>query len=59
MLLGGSCWAEASRYRALRFGEPLPGIDAVFPDELVAEERRYLSSNDHEADRRYYLLTFP
>jgi hypothetical protein len=41
----------ASRYRAMRFGEPPPSIDAVSPDELVAEERRYLSSNAHEADR--------
>jgi amino acid adenylation domain-containing protein len=48
----------ASRYRALRFGDPLPKIDAVLPDQLVDEERRYLSSHAHEADRCYWLREF-
>jgi amino acid adenylation domain-containing protein len=45
----------ASRYRAMRFGEPLPALNAATPDELLDAERRYTASNGHEADRDYWL----
>ena len=48
----------ASRYRALRFGEPLSALDAAAPEELLDAERRYTASNGHEADRRYWLEQF-
>ena len=48
----------ARRYRALRFGEPLAALDAATPEELLDTERRYMSSVNHEADRRYWLEQF-
>jgi amino acid adenylation domain-containing protein len=45
----------ATHYRALRFGEPLPVLDAVTPEELLEAERRYMATDAHEADRRYWL----
>ena len=48
----------AARYRALRFDAPLPALDAATPEELLATERRYAASNDHEVDRAYWLQRF-
>ena len=48
----------ARRYRALRFGEPLPAMDAATPEELLDVERRYSDSSRHEADRSYWLQQF-
>ena len=48
----------ASRYRALRFNEPLCVLDAATPDELLAAERRYTASESHGADRCYWLEQF-
>jgi hypothetical protein len=42
----------------LRFGEPLPALDAVTPEELLKAERRYLASDAREADRKYWLEQF-
>jgi amino acid adenylation domain-containing protein len=44
-----------ARYRALRFGEPLPAVDAATPEELLESERRYMASDAREADRKYWL----
>ena len=41
----------AHRYRALRFDEPLPALDATTPEELLDAERRYTASKGYEADR--------
>src|SRR6185437_14941635 len=48
----------ARRYRALRFGEALPAMDAATPEELLDVERRYSDSSRHEADRVYWLQQF-
>jgi amino acid adenylation domain-containing protein len=48
----------ATHYRALRFGEPLPVLDAATPEELLEAERRYMASDAHEADRKYWLKQF-
>jgi len=48
----------ASRYRALRFGTPVPALNAATPEELLDAERRYDASNDHAADRAYWLERF-
>ena len=48
----------AARYRALRFGEPLPALDAATPEELLEAERRYRASDAREADRKYWLEQF-
>ncbi len=48
----------AARYRALRFGAPLPALHAATPEQLLAVERRYAASHDHEADRAYWLERF-
>jgi amino acid adenylation domain-containing protein len=48
----------AQRYRALRFGEPLPALDAATPEELLEVERQYGVSSNHEADRSYWLQLF-
>lgn len=48
----------AARYRALRFGEPLPALNAATPEELLEFERRYAASKDWEIDRRYWLERF-
>ena len=48
----------AARYRALRFGEPLPALDAATPEELLQAERRYVASDAHQADRKYWLEQF-
>ena len=45
----------AHRYRALRFDEPLPALDATTPEELLDAERRYTASKGYEADRAYWL----
>ena len=45
----------AHRYRALRFDEPLPGLDATTPEELLDAERRYTASKGYEADCAYWL----
>src|SRR6186713_235323 len=45
----------ADRYRALRFDEPLPALDATTPEELLDSEQRYTASKGHEADRAYWL----
>jgi hypothetical protein len=44
----------AARYRALRFGEPLPALAAATPEEIIDRERRYAASRDYEADRAYW-----
>jgi len=41
----------ARRYRALRFGEPLPALAITTPEEQLAAERRYSTSDAHEIDR--------
>ncbi len=48
----------ASRYRALRFGTPLPALEAATHEELLDAERRYATSADHETDRAYWLERF-
>jgi enterobactin synthetase component F len=48
----------ACRYRALRFDEPLTALKAAAPDALLDVERRYAASNQHEADRNYWLERF-
>jgi len=48
----------ARRYRALRFGEPLSALNTATPEELRDIERRYATSDVHEADRRYWLEQF-
>ncbi len=48
----------AARYRALRFGAPLPALHAATPEQLLAVERRYAASNDHNVDRAYWLERF-
>jgi amino acid adenylation domain-containing protein len=48
----------AARYRALRFDEPLPALNATTPEELLNAERRYASSNVHKVDRAYWLERF-
>ncbi|MFZ2105478.1 MAG: amino acid adenylation domain-containing protein, partial [Roseiarcus sp.] len=48
----------ACRYRALRFGEPLPAVKAATPEDLLNAERRYADSCSHEADRAYWLERF-
>ena len=48
----------ASRYRALRFGVPLPALKAATPEALLDAEGHYAASNDHEADRAYWLERF-
>ena len=48
----------ASRYRALRFGEPLCALDAATPEEMLDAERRYTNSEDYATDRRYWLEQF-
>ena len=45
----------AAHYRALRFGEPLPVLDAATPEELLEAERRYMASDACKADRKYWL----
>ena len=45
----------AHRYRALRFDEPLPALNATTPEELLDAERRYTASKGYEADRAYWL----
>jgi Condensation domain len=45
----------ASRYRALRFGLPVPALKAATPEALLEAERRYAASSDYEADRAYWL----
>jgi amino acid adenylation domain-containing protein len=52
------CARTASRYRALRFGEPLSPLEASTPEELLDAERRYATSDDHEVDRAYWLERF-
>ena len=48
----------AAHYRALRFGEPLPVLDAATPEELLEAERRYMASDACKADRKYWLEQF-
>ena len=48
----------ASRYRALRFGAPVPALNAATPEALLDAERRYAASSDHAADRAYWLERF-
>ena len=48
----------ARHYRALRFGEPLPALDAATPEELLDAERRYFKSANYAADRAYWLEQF-
>ena len=48
----------AARYRAVRFGEPLPVLDAYTPSEVLEGERRYTESNAHETDREYWVKRF-
>lgn len=48
----------ASRYRALRFGTPLPAMEAAAPDDIVSAERRYANSSRHEADRAFWVSRF-
>ena len=48
----------ASRYRALRFGAPVPALDAATPEALLDAERRYAASSDHTIDRTYWLEHF-
>ena len=48
----------AARYRSLRFGVPLPALDPATPSEVLNIERSYTTSDDHEADRRYWLERF-
>jgi amino acid adenylation domain-containing protein len=45
----------ATHYRTLRFGGPLPVLNAATPQELLEAERRYMASDAREADRRYWL----
>jgi enterobactin synthetase component F len=44
----------AARYRALRFGEPLPPLEAATAEEILDRERRYIASRDYEVDRAYW-----
>ena len=48
----------ASRYRALRLSVHVPTLEATTPEALLQSERRYAASNDHEADRAYWLERF-
>ena len=48
----------ASRYRALRLSVHVPTLEATTPEALLQAERRYAASNDHEADRAYWLERF-
>lgn len=48
----------ASRYRTLCFGEPLPAVTAVSPDELLDEERRYIASQAYATDRDFWIDEF-
>ena len=48
----------ACRYRAARFGEPLPELGGAMPEDLLNAERRYAVSSRHEADRAYWLERF-
>jgi amino acid adenylation domain-containing protein len=43
-----------ARYRALRFGEPLPALEPATADEILDRERRYAASRDYEVDRAYW-----
>src|SRR4029077_12761799 len=45
----------ANRYRALRFDEPLPALNATTPEELLDAEQHYTASKGYEADRAYWL----
>ena len=45
----------ARRYRALRFGEPLPRLDALTHEQLLDEEAEYTHSDAYEDDRRFWL----
>jgi hypothetical protein len=44
--------------QALRFGEPLPALAITTPEEQLAAERRYSTSDAHEIDRVYWLEQF-
>ncbi len=48
----------ACRYRALRFGEPLPVMKGATPAELLDVEQRYTASTIYDADRIYWREQF-
>jgi amino acid adenylation domain-containing protein len=48
----------AARYRALRFGESLPTLTALTPEEILDSERRYAASEESKLDRGFWLKLF-
>jgi enterobactin synthetase component F len=48
----------ATRYRALRFGDPSAPLNAGTPEELLDLERHYTASQRYTEDRRYWLEQF-
>ena len=48
----------ATRYRALRLGQPAPELQAATLSDVMNDERHYQLSADHARDRHYWLTRF-